>query len=141
MSLNTNLPGRLRNTNLPASQVLLALFEAVVNGIHAIDAAAAGQRGEIVVEVIRAPQGAFPFDRSSSSRAEPVVGFVVSDDGEGFHDENMDAFRTLDTTHKASLGCRGVGRLLWLKAFRRVTVESVFLGPANERVPAVPIRP
>ena len=32
----TNLPGRIRNTNLPKSHALLPLFEAVVNSIHAI---------------------------------------------------------------------------------------------------------
>ena len=32
---------------------------------------------------------------------------------------------TLDSEYKARLGGRGVGRLLWLKAFRRATVESV----------------
>jgi hypothetical protein len=29
----------------------------------------------------------------------------------------MLSFETLDSDHKARLGCRGVGRLLWLKAF------------------------
>ena len=36
MNIMTNLPGRIRNTNLPKSHALLPLFEAVVNSIHAI---------------------------------------------------------------------------------------------------------
>lgn len=37
MNIMTNLPGRIRNTNLPKSHALLPLFEAVVNSIHAIE--------------------------------------------------------------------------------------------------------
>ena len=35
--MESNLKGRLRNTNLPKSNALLPLFEAVVNSIHSID--------------------------------------------------------------------------------------------------------
>lgn len=37
MSLNTSLKERLRNTNLPKTNALFPLFEAVVNSIHSID--------------------------------------------------------------------------------------------------------
>ncbi|MFD5983615.1 hypothetical protein [Streptomyces cyaneofuscatus] len=32
----------------------------------------------------------------------------------------------MDSDHKADMGCRGVGRLLWLKAFDRVTIRSAY---------------
>ncbi len=38
----------------------------------------------------------------------------------------MQSFRTLDTDHKAARSCRGVGRLLWLKAFERTAIRSNF---------------
>lgn len=38
----------------------------------------------------------------------------------------MASFETLDSDYKAGQGCRGVGRLLWLKAFEAVNVHSVF---------------
>ena len=58
------------------------------------------------------------FDgHQSSAYTKPIRGFIVSDNGEGFHDENIRSFRTLDSEYKAKLGGRGVGRLLWLKAF------------------------
>lgn len=44
----------------------------------------------------------------------------------GFTPENMDSFETLDSDYKADRGCRGVGRLLWLKAFDRVAVSSAY---------------
>jgi hypothetical protein len=50
----------------------------------------------------------------------------VEDNGIGFTPENMKSFETLDSVHKASLGCRGFGRLLWLKAFRDADIQSVY---------------
>jgi hypothetical protein len=38
----------------------------------------------------------------------------------------MSSFETLDSDFKSDLGCRGVGRLLWLKAFDRVSVRSAY---------------
>ncbi|WP_442575786.1 ATP-binding protein [Microbacterium sp. F51-2R] len=57
---------------------------------------------------------------------KPIIGFTVSDDGVGFTAPNMTSFETLDSDFKADLGCRGVGRLLWLKAFDKVSVRSAY---------------
>lgn len=54
------------------------------------------------------------------------MGFTVEDNGVGFTPENTTSFETLDSDHKADMGCRGVGRLLWLKAFDRVTIRSAY---------------
>jgi hypothetical protein len=42
---------------------------------------------------------------------KPIVGFTIKEDGVGFTAQNMSSFETLDSGHKADLGCRGVGRL------------------------------
>lgn len=128
MNLSTNLRGRLRNTPLPRSHGLLPLFEAVVNSIHAIEDVQI-KDGSIVVDIIR--EHSLQFEDSEPRRgAQPVdniLGFKVEDNGIGFNDENMGSFETLDSEYKAKLGCRGVGRLLWLKAFSQVLVDSTFL--------------
>lgn len=54
------------------------------------------------------------------------MGFVVEDNGVGFTPDNMSSFETLDSDYKAAMGCRGVGRLLWLKAFDRILVRSAY---------------
>jgi hypothetical protein len=133
MSMNTNLQGRLRNTPLPASHNLLCLFEGVVNSIHAIaERGINPEEGKITVEILRLPQSSLAFDGAKPKRGAPaletILGFKVTDNGVGFNEANLSSFETLDTDYKVSQGCRGVGRLLWLKAFRRVTVNSVFLG-------------
>jgi len=132
MKMQTNLSGRLRNTSLPITSGLLPLFEAVVNSIHGIEESgiAAGD-GKITIELIRKQkQSLLNFDESKKKFGpvahEDLIGFKISDNGVGFTDENMESFQTLDSEHKVTKGCRGVGRLLWLKAFTKVHVESTF---------------
>ncbi|WP_165680468.1 ATP-binding protein [Metapseudomonas otitidis] len=137
MSVNTHLPGRLRNTPLPLSHGLMPLFEAVVNSIHSIaEACSDPDYGEIAIEILRAPQSALQLRNERAKRGapaqEPIIGFKVTDNGVGFHDDNMQSFETLDSEYKASQGCRGVGRLLWLKAFEGVNVSSTYANAAGD---------
>jgi hypothetical protein len=131
MSINTNLQGRLRNTSLPRGNGLHPLYEAVVNSIHSLAASSQPvDLAEITVEIIRNPQSAFQLEEVKGKRGAPpledIIGFKITDNGVGFHDENMVSFETLDSDYKAAIGCRGVGRLLWLKAYRNVEIDSVF---------------
>lgn len=107
----------------------MPLFDAVVNSIHSIEEKDELLRGDspsdIVVEIERRDQGTLGMETSDDS-PEEVIGFKITDTGIGFNEENMEAFETLDTEHKADKGCRGVGRLLWLKAFSRVDIHSTY---------------
>lgn len=127
MAISASLTGRLRNTSLPKSRPLQPLFEAVVNAIQAVDMAYEDMApGSIDVRIAR-DQEPLPFGELPAE-AGHITGFVVSDNGEGFHDGNMRSFETLDSEYKAAQGCRGVGRLLWLKAFDKVEVISRYDG-------------
>lgn len=129
MALTTSLAGRVRNTTLPKSHSLLPLLEAVVNGLQAIDARGGDVgHGRLKVTIERSAQEEFDFGASGPGRApqKPIVGFIVEDNGVGFTPDNMSSFETLDTDFKASLGCRGIGRLVWLKAFDKVSVRSAY---------------
>ena len=137
MSMETNLPGRLRNTSLPISHGLLPLFEAVVNSIHSIEEAGLpSDAGRISVQILRDAQQSLKFeDETTKAGFEPtevMIGFRITDNGIGFNDANMRSFLTLDSEHKADKGGRGVGRLLWLKAFKRVNVTSTFKNESGE---------
>ena len=126
MSLNTSLKGRLRNTNLPKSHALFPLFEAVVNSIHSIDERIKFDsefnisKAYIKVKIVRSAQ--ISLDDSKSD----ITGFEIIDNGIGFNSKNYESFQTLDSEYKIEQGCRGVGRLLWLKAFKKVSVLSSF---------------
>lgn len=138
MALKTSLAGRVRNTSLPKSHALLPLMEAIVNSIQSIDARPSGQsgHGRIKVKVHRDAQGEFDVGPVSPGRAllKPITGFTIEDNGVGFTPDNMVSFETLDSDYKAGIGSRGVGRLLWLKAFDRVSIRSAYIdGQGNLR--------
>lgn len=127
--MNTYLEGRVRNTSLPLSQCLMPLFEAVVNSIHAAEDLPACDRGKIVVTLNREPvQSEFEETKMGGRSPIPkIVDFYIQDNGCGFDDVNFNAFMTLDTPHKVQKGCKGMGRLLWLKAFEKVEIESTYI--------------
>ncbi len=132
MNIQTNLKGRINNTQLPLTQGLMPLFEAVQNSIHAIEEAKLDpSKGKIVVDIIRDNQIKILPDhlehRPGPESQADIQGFKITDNGIGFNDRNMLSFETLDSDLKASIGGRGVGRLLWLKAFQSAEVDSVFV--------------
>ncbi|MBP1325485.1 hypothetical protein JOF28_000717 [Leucobacter exalbidus] len=102
-----------------------------MNGIQAIDVRfpedSAG-RGRLTVQIHRETQGVFDLNAESRGRSpmRVITGFSVVDNGVGFTPDNMTSFETLDSDYKAGIGCRGVGRLLWLVAFDRVEVRSAY---------------
>jgi hypothetical protein len=131
MTMQTNLQGRVRNTSLPNTHGLLPLFEAVVNSIHSIEEAKfPSDLGCITIKIIRDPQQKIDFKDGPKKRgpdvSKDIIGFKVTDNGVGFTSPNMKSFLTLDSDYKADKGGRGVGRLLWLKAFEKVYVNSIY---------------
>ncbi|OTQ34651.1 ATP-binding protein [Gilliamella apis] len=130
MSLQTNLQGRLRNTSLPKSHGLMPVFEAVVNSIHSIEEKGNLSSGKITLKINRVSQEHLDFD----AKALPAItGFTIIDNGCGFNEKNFQSFKTLDSDHKIDKGCRGIGRLIWLKVFSQVVINSQFIDEGRER--------
>lgn len=122
--MRANLPGRLKNTQLSPFKALWPLFECVVNSIHSIEDG--GKRdGEIRIEVLR-DESQSQISITASRDMSPVVGFRVTDNGVGFDDENYASFEETDSSRKAKRGGKGIGRLMWLKAFEHARVSSVY---------------
>ncbi|ENQ3287158.1 ATP-binding protein [Vibrio cholerae] len=112
----------------------MPVFEAVVNSIHSIEEKGNSDNGKVVLRINRATQESLDFDAKS---LPPIVGFTITDNGCGFDETNFKSFETLDSDHKIDKGCRGVGRLMWLKVFDLVEVESHFVdgdGQLKKRV-------
>lgn len=116
--LRTSLSGQIRQTKLPKWKPLLPVFEAVMNAFQAIQER--GGEGSIIVNLVAAPS----LKLDAIERIERVI---VRDDGAGFTDDNMDSFNTAYSEYKFARGGKGVGRFLWLKAFERVEIDSVFV--------------
>ncbi|MEA5161717.1 hypothetical protein U5903_13140, partial [Cereibacter johrii] len=129
--MESSLIGQVRNFILPKKNGLIPLFEAVVNSIHAIEdrfsrALDVSNLGEVRVHILRdATQES--FDLAPGRKPErSIIGFTVTDNGIGFDSANWEAFNQLHFTNKRDKGCRGVGRLTWLKAFDDVSIKSYF---------------
>lgn len=126
-TLATDLIGRVKRLSLKpsATSALMPLFEAISNGLHAIDdrhKEMAKTQGSILIEVLRED----PKKADSS-----VVGFVINDNGIGLNEDNYSSFLKPDSQHKFHRGGKGVGRLGWLKVFKDIKVESTYVDAAG----------
>ena len=120
--MKISVEGKVANTTLAAGRPLLPLYEAIVNSIQAIEDAGV-KDGLISITIHRESQKLIEGEDPS---LRGVTGFEVSDNGIGFNDANFKSFDTSDSTFKAKRGGKGVGRFLWLVAFREVEVESIY---------------
>jgi len=124
-SYSINLAGRINNFPLPKNRPLIPLFEAVVNSLHAIEERRIDDplftNGKIKVEVIRNRED----DLFEMTELAAVESFIISDNGIGFNERNMQSFLESDSTYKANIGGKGVGRFSWLKTFHRVEISSI----------------
>lgn len=63
------------------------------------------------------------FDPKNPAK-KPLDTITVTDNGDGFDDENYKAFSTYRTERNKDLGCKGVGRLVYLKVYENVSFVS-----------------
>ena len=122
--MKSDVIGRVGNVRLSPSRCLAPLFEAIVNSIQAIDERS--EKGGQIDVFVERDTSQHSMEEEKPIADQPVSGFVVQDNGIGFNDSNFESFDTSDTTSKRARGGKGVGRFLWLKAFERAEVESVF---------------
>lgn len=123
MRLKTNLRGQVRQTGLPKWKCLLPLFEAVMNAFQAIQDADPDKDHSIIIECER------DATLNIDDELAPFVKFTVRDTGVGFNDENFDSFNTAFSEYKYDRGGKGVGRIMWLVAFEKAEIDSIFWEP------------
>lgn len=136
----SNIANKVRNTRLPRTKPLLPLFETVSNSLHAIIEAEKVKLlkkgdGEIIIECIR------NGDKDTLASLPdidtyPINSFIISDNGIGLTDENLKAFMEADTDHKITIGGKGIGRFICLKAFREMNIQSQYVNK-NETIESV----
>ncbi len=120
-----DLAGRARNFNLPKNQPLIPVLEAIVNSIHAIEERTrvdSSVKGIIRVEILREPQ----ISMDIVDELPQIDSFEIVDNGIGFNEPNFESFLMSDSTYKASIGGKGVGRLSWLVAFDNTKIDSIY---------------
>ncbi len=121
-NMEINFRGIVNLHSLPMSEPLLPLYEAVINSVQSISHAQISN-GRIDIKIER-ENG---LKLSTNHWETDVENICITDNGVGFTDENFNSFKTYATDLKKELGCKGVGRMIWLKAFRSVQISSVFL--------------
>lgn len=118
--VDSDLEGRLRNIKVTKDAGIRSLFEATVNSLQSIFECECPKNHTIKIRMLSSIK---TLDGENSTM---IDGFEIVDDGVGFTEENYKSFNTLDSRHKIEYGCKGIGRLLWLCTFNKITIESVF---------------
>jgi hypothetical protein len=134
--MSIDVQGRVRNTRVPRSQGLLPVFEAIVNSIqsiHKLRGTDGAKDGRIVVTISRQPPNERIPGIGGPLPVPDVRDVEILDNGEGFTDANFGAFCTADTTAKASLGGKGIGRFSWLAVFTSVSIRSTYRDDNGKR--------
>jgi len=88
-----------------------AIYEAITNSIQA-------NATDIKINFI---QDALDMEDTKKY----IIAIDIEDNGDGFTKDNLDAFREYKTQHKRKLGCKGIGRFLYLKVFENVHIDSL----------------
>ena len=118
--MEVNFSGLVDLHTLPTSEPLLPLYEAIVNSIQSINQANI-EDGTINIYIERETTSSLMNNWETD-----IENIIIQDNGIGFTKENFISFNTYASSFKKMLGCKGVGRMIWLKAFEKVFVESVF---------------
>lgn len=130
---STNLRNRVKKLYLPKTKALYPLFEVISNSIHAI------QEQQIVnpkfkgkIKIIAIRNGDVEtLKKISNIEDYPINSFEIIDNGIGLNEENIKSFSEFDSEKKAEIGGKGVGRLICLKAFKKLSIESIYKTGVN----------
>ena len=117
-TMTENLPNRVRKLTKPRNyaQAMQPFLEAVSNSIMAIDdrVSVFGNHSNGVVNV------------AVSELGTDDISIEISDNGIGLDQVRYEAFCEIDTDFKRERGGKGVGRLYWLDAFKKIEVVSKY---------------
>lgn len=112
----SDMKGRLNKYKLPLTDSIMAVHEAIVNSIQA-------NANRIQLEIIRDDNDLMLSEIKNNKKIRQII---ITDDGDGFTDENFNSFTKIDSTYKIDKGGKGIGRLAWLKVFNKVNIISTF---------------
>ena len=128
MSMSFNLVGQVGQIRLSSSKVLWPLFETVINSIQSLEETDTIDK-KIVIEAYRSKIAQTKINDQGKTEDEPshFESFDITDNGNGFNDQNYQSFLEAYSQLKVKKGCKGIGRFLWLKAFDNISVESTFI--------------
>ncbi len=119
-----NIRGQVNQIKLPKTRALWPLFETIVNSIQSIEETKECASPNVTVIANRSNYQQLRMN--DIPEQGQFTDFIVIDNGEGFTERNYNSFLEAYSTYKVAKGCKGIGRFLWLKAFERVEIRSVY---------------
>lgn len=108
MKINVNIPEVVEQ--LKNVKVENVIFELIMNAIQA--------NATLIELKIIAPS------LDDKNKTPYIDKIEVIDNGDGFNEGNIKSFGEYRSNYKKSLGCKGIGRFIYLKLFKRVKVIS-----------------
>ena len=99
------------------------IYECICNSLEA--------NAKNIEVIFQSDKSSHVFENENAEEVHKVNSYSITDDGEGFNEDNRKSFSQLWTTHKLHLGCKGYGRLTWLHIFKDITIRSSLM---NEEV-------
>lgn len=128
MPITVNVAGQVGQIRLPTSKALWPLFETVINSIQSLEESDTKKK-VIVIDALRPEHTQLKTGEQGRTIIEEQAhfeAFTVIDNGNGFNSQNHQSFLEAYSQLKVKKGCKGIGRFLWLKAFDKVTVDSIY---------------
>jgi hypothetical protein len=129
--LELDLVGQVHHTALAAKNALMPMFEAVINSIFAIQEQNESDQGTITIRIKR--ESKQETLEGHGPALSPIKGFLIQDNGIGFTKRNYRSFNKVYDREKQVEGRKGIGRLLWLVAFKRAEIDSTFREDGDEK--------
>jgi len=120
----TNIKRVVEEDISPRTTHMNALNEAITNAIQA-------NATRIICSLI-ADQDVLKTDEGEIVPRK-VIAIEVEDNGDGFNDPNYESFGKYRSDYNMTLGCRGVGRFMFLKLFEKVAYTSWLAGVKKKR--------
>lgn len=127
MPMIVNVAGQVGQIKLSLTKALWPLFETVINSIQSLEDSDVTEK-KIVIEALRPEYTQLKTDKNGNTIEDHshFEAFVVTDNGNGFNNENYESFLEAYSQRKVKKGCKGIGRFLWLKAFDKVVINSTY---------------
>jgi hypothetical protein len=110
----------VERVDLTPQDALLPLFECVVNSIISLLKSNIENK-EIQIKIIR---GDLPSQPNILDNTKTIHSIIITDNGIGFDDANFKSFETPYTNLNKEFGCKGIGRITVLAAFKSIVVRS-----------------
>ena len=107
--INVNIPSIVKNLDSNID-FLQPLYESIINSFQA-------NATNVDIEI-------YGTSTLTDEFKPLMVGFSITDDGDGFTEKNIESFCTLWSDYKLELGCKGSGRFTWLNVFNSIEIVS-----------------